>query len=67
MPCPCVGSIDLTDFNLDKGSDPIHPYRMRLISKRSEGHEYLVEAEGAKDFVDWAKAIDGAMKDFEKR
>jgi hypothetical protein len=62
----CSGSIDLADFFLDKGADPSHPLRIRLPSKRSPGHEYLIEAETAKDFVEWAKAIDGAMKGWEQ-
>ena len=61
-----AGTIDLIDFFLDKGQDPSHPLRIRLPSKRSPGLEYLIEAETPKDFVEWAKAIDGAMKEWEQ-
>ena len=62
--CVCAGSIEVCDFFLDKGSDPSHPLRIRLSSKRSShgGLEYIIEAESPKDFVLWAKVIDAAMR-----
>ncbi len=60
------GFVDLADYFLDESLKPTHPLRMRLSSKRTPGMEYVIEAETAKDFVEWVKALDAVMKDWEK-
>ena len=58
--------MDIADYFLDESLKPSHPLRMRLSSKRTPGLEYVIEAETAKDFVEWVKALDSTMKDWEK-
>lgn len=58
-----TGTLDLGDFFLEQSVDDAAPLRIRLPSKSSD-LEYLLEADSNLAFVEWAKAIDGAMTEW---
>jgi hypothetical protein len=60
-----AGTVDLADFFLAQTVDDKAPLRIRLPSKRTPGLEYLVEADSNLAFVEWAKAIDNAMTEWD--
>jgi hypothetical protein len=64
-PQRCAGTVDLGDFFLANGTEEKHPLRIRLPCKRTPGLEYIIEADNPIDFVEWAKAINGVMSEWD--